>query len=139
MRIFKKRYNISYLEVRRSHFKSGHVSKGQYVGAGLVGPGLVSGTSEVVAGAELRVDITPPSSCQVRSVAVTLQCHFIKIANSQLCGGRRHSHSWAGTEIIYYGWDYYIADTSVYNRSFPCIEATYPYAIKNQRKARNAP
>ena len=26
-----------------------------------------------------------------------------------------------------------------YNRSFPFIEATYPYAIKTQRKARNAP
>ena len=26
-----------------------------------------------------------------------------------------------------------------YRRSFPCMEATYPYAIKNQRKARNAP
>ena len=25
-----------------------------------------------------------------------------------------------------------------YNRFFPCMEATYPYAIKNQRKARNA-
>ena len=118
--------------MRRSHFKSGHVSKGQYVGAGLVGPGLVSGTSEVVAGAELRVDITPPSSCQVRSVAVTLQCHHINISNSQFCGGRRHSDRWAGTEIIYYGWDYYIADTSAYNRSFPCMEATYPYAITNQ-------
>ena len=101
VRIFQKRENISYLEVRRSHFKSGHVSKGQYVGAGLVGPGLVSGTSEVVAGAELRVDITPPSSCQVRSVAVTLQCHHINISNSQFCGGRRHSDRWAGTEIIY--------------------------------------
>ena len=64
MRIFYYRENISYLEGR---------NKGQYVGAGLVGPGLVSGTSEVVAGAELRVDITPPSSCQVSSVAVTLQ------------------------------------------------------------------
>ena len=25
-----------------------------------------------------------------------------------------------------------------YIRTFPCMEATYPYAIKNQRKARNA-
>ena len=25
------------------------------------------------------------------------------------------------------------------SRLFPCMEATYPYAIKNQRKARNAP
>ena len=72
--------------MRRSHFKSGHVSKGQYVGAGLVGPGLVSGTSEVVAGAELRVDITSPSSCQVRSVAVTLQCQLNYIFNCQFCG-----------------------------------------------------
>ena len=31
---------------------------------------------------------------------------------------------WAGTEIIYYGWDHYIADASTYNRSFPCTEAT---------------
>ena len=27
----------------------------------------------------------------------------------------------------------------MYNRSFPCMEATYPYAIETQRKARNAP
>ena len=28
---------------------------------------------------------------------------------------------------------------SAYKRSFPCMEAAYPYAIKNQRKIRNAP
>ena len=30
----------------------------------------------------------------------------------------------AGTERIYYRWDHYIADSSPYNRSFPCMEAT---------------
>ena len=50
-----------------------------------------------------------------------------------------HWNRRAGTEIIYYGWDYYIADTSAYNRSFPCMEATYPYAIKTQQMARNTP
>ena len=28
---------------------------------------------------------------------------------------------------------------TVYNRTFPCMEANYPYAIKNQRGARNTP
>ena len=48
----------------------------------------------------------------------------------------RHCDRRTGTERIYYGRDHYIADTSAYNRSFPC---TYPYVIKKQRKARNAP
>ena len=46
---------------------------------------------------------------------------------------------WAGSEIIYYRWDHYIADASAYNRSLPCMEVTYPYAIKTQRKVINAP
>ena len=27
----------------------------------------------------------------------------------------------------------------IHNRTFPCMEANYPYAVKNQRGARNTP
>ena len=40
----------------------------------------------------------------------------------------RHGDRWAGTDGIYYGWDYYIADASDCYRFFPCMEVTYPYA-----------
>ena len=33
----------------------------------------------------------------------------------------------------------YIQAQFLYQRFFPFMEATYPYVIKNQRKARNAP
>ena len=39
-----------------------------------------------------------------------------------------HKNRWAGTERIYYV-------AIIYNRPFPCMEATYHYAIKTQRKA----
>ena len=35
---------------------------------------------------------------------------------------------------IYYGWDHYIADAKAFNRSFPSLEAIYPYAIKKTAK-----
>ena len=40
---------------------------------------------------------------------------------------------------MYYRWSRYISDASSYNRSFPCMAATYPYAITTQRKARKTP
>ena len=61
------------LEVRRSQVKPGHVSEGENIGAGLVRPGLVDWTSQVVTGTELRVHITPAASSGVWSGAVTLQ------------------------------------------------------------------
>ena len=42
-----------------------------------------------------------------------------------------------GTERIYCGLDHHIDGASAYNRSFQCMEATNPHAIKNQRKVRN--
>ena len=52
---------------------------------------------------------------------------------------KRHCDLRTDTERIYFGWDYHIADASAYNRSFPCMKTTNPYAIKTQRKAWNAP
>ena len=67
----------------------------------------------------------------------------VGVKHYSLQGSESHVNTlhdrWSCTERIFYGWDHYIADTSDYTRSFPCMEATYPYAIKNQRKTRNAP
>ena len=44
----------------------------------------------------------------------------------------RHANRLACTERIYCGCYHCIGDSSAYNRSLPCMEASYPYAIKNQ-------
>ena len=61
-----------------------------------------------------------------------------------------NKHTVTGGQAHHFGWNHYTADANAYNRSFQCMEATpnrtftcmevtYPYAVKNQRKARNTP
>ena len=44
-----------------------------------------------------------------------------------------------GTERIYCGLDHHIDGASAYNRSFPCMEATYPICHKDTAKLKERP
>ena len=74
-----------------------------------------------------------------------MPCYTLYVLSNRVvhCRGHRFTLRYLegeeGTERIHYGWDHYIADGAAFSRSFLCMEATYPYAIKTQRKTKNAP
>ena len=108
-----------------------------------MGPGLYGGVETVSRALRpaLWLGLSVPEHHEVPGYLASLHSAVNQSGGRvKLCtAGVRHCDRRPCIERIYYGLDQYIADTNSYNRSFPCMEATYPYTIKTQQKTRNAP
>ena len=73
-----------------------------------------------------RLDLTDNTTCYLTNSGLDIQFYSVNLTNL----GRNTSLGQHQSEIIK-AW--------LCNRSFFCMEATYPYAIESQRKTRNTP